>query len=954
MKKILQKIKSPLIAFFVFVFVVSLAAPVSADVGLSVKTPITGTGENVIYGNATNSSGGNFLFLLQNQSVDRFKVDRSGNINAAGDVTGNRLCIGASCQSSWPSGINYWTVNAGNIYNNTGTNVGIGTALPGSKLDVAGNINSSGNVIGTQLCIGADCRNAWPSGGSSQWTTTGSDIYYNTGKVGIGTASPNSRLHVYNTSANSEIDIQSVAGAGNHWGMYSNAADNSFRVWGGSDYLTVLRGGNVGIGIALPGSKLDVAGNINSSGNVIGTQLCIGADCRNAWPSGGSSQWTTTGSDIYYNTGKVGVGTNSPTLGNLQVGDGTGTKYVAASGASGNIFLGSSNNNIHAGITNALKIIADSTAANPLVISNNQNAPIVFGTSDLERMRILGSGNVGIGTQNPLQKLEVSNGTIRLSNDYQVEWGGSNDIIFGNGSSHYLYLRTNNVDRMMINSSGNVGIGTASPNSRLHVYNTSANSEIDIQSVAGTGNHWGMYHNAADNSFRIWGGSDYLTVSRTGYIGIGTAAPTQKLEVQGGYLKVSDTVGGADTTKAFMEGSTNVSYFGSLGTQRASFGNSENPETLTVDGGKVGVGVTSPTLGNLQVGDGTGTKYVAASGVSGDIYLGSSNNTPHAGITNALKIIADSTAANPLLITNNKDAPIIFGTSDLERMRILGNGNVGIGTNNPINGKLDVELNSATSKGAYIKNTAGDAIIGDAPTSGGYVGVAGRGDLGIYGFGATNGIKGESAQIGVYGYSFGAAGIGVKGLSDNGPGVTGDGRDYGVIGRAVADGIQGVGVFGVTKTGKGVWGSSLGSGWAGYFDGNLFASAGYQPGGGSWTASSDQRLKKNIVNIDSKTALDKIASLQGREFKWINPEEHGNEISTRAAVMAQDLQKVFPDWVGKLDPSGNDKKLIPAGEESLTVTYPNDFNAYLIEAIKELKKQNEELKARVDQLEKMK
>ena len=125
----------------------------------------------------------------------------------------------------------------------------------------------------------------------------------------------------------------------------------------------------------------------------------------------------------------------------------------------------------------------------------------------------------------------------------------------------------------------------------------------------------------------------------------------------------------------------------------------------------------------------------------------------------------------------------------------------------------------------------------------------------------------------------------------------------------------------------------------------------YKPSGGSWTASSDLRLKKDVSSISGTEALDKLSRLNGITYKWINPEEHNNDTSQRAAIMAQNLQQVFPDWVSKSDPTGKDQNLIPAGDSVLNVTYPNDFNAYLIEAIKELKKQNDDLKARLDKLE---
>ena len=69
------------------------------------------------------------------------------------------------------------------------------------------------------------------------------------------------------------------------------------------------------------------------------------------------------------------------------------------------------------------------------------------------------NGRLGIGTSSPSAKLHVADGNIRVNDGYQLEFGGGVDSISGSNASHYLLFYTNNVERMRIDSSGNLGLG---------------------------------------------------------------------------------------------------------------------------------------------------------------------------------------------------------------------------------------------------------------------------------------------------------------------------------------------------------------------------------------------------------------------------------------------------------------------------------------------------------------
>ena len=103
------------------------------------------------------------------------------------------------------------------------------------------------------------------------------------------------------------------------------------------------------------------------------------------------------------------------------------------------------------------------------------------------------------------------------------------------------------------------------------------------------------------------------------------------------------------------------------------------------------------------------------------------------------------------------------------------------------------------------------------------------------------------------------------------------------------------------------------------------------------TTVSDERLKSNILIVDN--ALDKVSQLNGVTFNW----KKDNNAS--AGLIAQDLEKVLPSAIKEKQlPFKSDDE-----EVYKTVEY-SQVTALLVEAIKELKEQNELMKAEIEEL----
>ncbi|MBI3626994.1 hypothetical protein HY224_03035 [Candidatus Uhrbacteria bacterium] len=272
-------------------------------------------------------------------------------------------------------------------------NVGIGTTVPGSKLDVGGNINTSGNITSS-------------------------------GSVGIGTATTNTRLNIYDASSGPIIGLQGLASnyrglkivdlaSAENWFVGANGS-SSFVVRrnGTSDDITVNNTGNVGIGTASPGQKLSVVGTIEStSGGIKFPDGSIQTTAATTPPPG--LTWNTTGgtggqiayyqslnilapSVLYQFNGGVGIGTTSPAA-KLDISDTSSGPIIDLHG------LNSINTN------RGLKILDTTNIENWFVGSNSNNFVVQKnGNTPYDIMVNYGNDYVGIGTSSPAYKLDVA------------------------------------------------------------------------------------------------------------------------------------------------------------------------------------------------------------------------------------------------------------------------------------------------------------------------------------------------------------------------------------------------------------------------------------------------------------------------------------------------------------------------------------------------------------------
>lgn len=623
-----------------------------------------------------------------------YRVNRSGDIWTAGSLTvttssnfGNTTVTGdlsvTGNTTLGDAATDLVTINANNItisanasidagtlfIDSVNNRVGVGNSAPGALLHVNGDTRLASNSTGGNwVSFQRTNTNAWKMGSDGVgdiFTAVGNLVTFPQNvkieRQGLTVAPTTETLQAVDISqtwnnasatfAALKLNITDTASNANSLLMNLQT--------GGTSQFTVRKDGSVGVGTATPGAKLDVQQSTNT-------------DIR--FYSTGSSTKTRA----FIRAG----GTNL----SYETDDLNGSHYLF--------------DNVNGAVASRYFVGASGYWQ--------------FFTAGTEKLRISNTGNVGIGTTNPLRKLTVqgdSAGTLTVAAFYNADVTNNNGSVFSfrtdtsgagaqtfweyagvsgvvtehndatrAGSLNFFTANSTTLaNRLTIDSNGNVGVNTMAPSSKFDVVGADGNGIVYRTASRSIGigqlsNEPALYWGSGTPLTFVSGGSEFMRISNTGNVGIGNNAPAGKLDV------VGITYLGSDTNNSlFVNSNTTVTRVFAAG--RSTFSNSAlsigtSNSTSTVEAIRIGVN------GNVGVGSTNPAVKFVVSNANAEGY--EINPTGGVGGGATVSTYNRSTSAYTTLTTYSSAMTWYVGSAGTTRaIDFAANGNIGIANTTP-------------------------------------------------------------------------------------------------------------------------------------------------------------------------------------------------------------------------------------------------------------------------------
>ncbi|HOF79516.1 MAG TPA: EB domain-containing protein [bacterium] len=379
---------------------------------------------------------------------------------------------------------------------------------------IAGYELSGGSCVAATLKLGSKSV----SGTNVIQAPSGALLFVNNSGVGVNTNNPSSALHVVGATTLSD-DLAMTAG-------------KSIKLNGSSHtvlYVGNYYSGGFGFGDGQTAS-------IHVEGDLRANQLCIKDDCKSAWSDiQGTNYWTISGNNIYSNnSGNVGIGTTNPGT-KLHV-DGT-IRTSSLAGSGNRCLYVTSDGDISAKTADCGTATGGDNLGNHIATQNLRLGNYwLSGDGGNEGVFVNSSGNVGIGTTNPGAKLDVV-GFARIGNVTGITPNDQNPLVVVSNSP--------NMARMFFSNTGSGDAQMSFADSSVTKWSVGWDRSENLFAIA---NNWNL------------ASSTQLVINTLGNVGIGTTSPGHKLSVVGtSYFSDAVFVGtptdpGHAATKSYVDG----------------------------------------------------------------------------------------------------------------------------------------------------------------------------------------------------------------------------------------------------------------------------------------------------------------------------------------------------------------------------------------------------------------